>query len=45
LAAEKMRESNTMATIRQFIQTNPAKALELFGRLLDTSDKAIVNAD
>jgi hypothetical protein len=30
-----------MATIRQFIQTNPAKALELFGRLLDTSDKAL----
>ena len=30
-----------MATIKQFIQTNPAKALELFGKLLDTSDKAI----
>src|SRR4028119_169393 len=30
-----------MATIKQFIQTNPAKALELFGRLLETSDKAI----
>ena len=30
-----------MATIRQFIQTNPARALELFSRLLDTSDKAI----
>jgi hypothetical protein len=30
-----------MATIRQFIQTNPAKALELFGRVLDTSDKAL----
>ena len=30
-----------MATIKQFIQTNPAKALELFGRLLDTSDTAL----
>lgn len=30
-----------MATIRQFIQTNPAKALELFGRLLETSDTAV----
>src|SRR3954468_17121795 len=30
-----------VATIKQFIQTNPAKALELFSRLLDTSDKAI----
>ena len=30
-----------MATIKQFIQTNPAKALELFGRLLETSDKAL----
>src|SRR4051794_36476362 len=35
------RESNNVATIRQFIQTNPARALELFSRLLDTSDKAI----
>jgi hypothetical protein len=30
-----------MATIKHFIQANPAKALELFGRLLDTSDKAL----
>jgi len=30
-----------VATIKQFIQANPAKALELFSRLLDTSDKAI----
>ena len=30
-----------MATIRQFIQTSPAKAMELFGRLLDTSDTAL----
>jgi hypothetical protein len=30
-----------MTTIRQFIHTSPAKAMELFGRLLDTSDKAI----
>jgi len=30
-----------MATIKQFIQTNPASAMELFGRLLETSDKAL----
>src|SRR5829696_9485057 len=30
-----------MTTIKQFIQTSPAKAMELFGRLLDTSDTAI----
>ena len=30
-----------MTTIRQFIHTSPAKALELFSKLLDTSDNAI----
>ena len=30
-----------MTTIRQFIQTSPTKAMELFGRLLDTSDTAV----
>src|SRR5688500_9053326 len=30
-----------MTTIRQFINTSPAKAMELFGRLLETSDKSI----
>jgi hypothetical protein len=30
-----------MTTIRQFIHTSPAKAMELFGRLLETSDKAL----
>jgi len=30
-----------VATIKQFIQTSPAKAMELFGRLLETSDTAI----
>src|SRR3954452_20246964 len=29
-----------MATLRQFIQTSPSKAMELFGRLLETSDTA-----
>ena len=31
----------TMTTIRQFMQTSPAKAMELFTKLLDTSDNAI----
>src|SRR5829696_8907869 len=30
-----------MTTIRQFIHTSPAKAMELFSKLLDTSDNAI----
>src|SRR5215210_1237933 len=30
-----------MTTIRQFMQTSPAKAMELFTKLLDTSDTAI----
>jgi len=30
-----------MTTIRQFIHTSPAKAMELFGGLLETSDSAI----
>src|SRR5215207_7854078 len=30
-----------MTTIRQFIHTTPAKAMELFTKLLDTSDNAI----
>ena len=30
-----------MTTIRQFIHTSPTKAMELLGRLLDTSDSAI----
>jgi hypothetical protein len=30
-----------MTTIRQFIQTSPVKAMELFTKLLDTSDNAI----
>ena len=30
-----------MTTIRQFIQTSPTKAMELFGRLVDTSDTAV----
>src|SRR3954447_25235919 len=29
-----------MTAIRQFIQTSPAKANELFGKLLETSDSA-----
>ena len=31
----------TMTTIRQFMQTSPVKAMELFTKLLDTSDNAI----
>src|SRR5919107_2128627 len=30
-----------MATIRQFIQTSPTKAIELFSRLAETSDTAV----
>ena len=30
-----------MMTIRQFIHSNPARAMELFGKLLDTSDNAL----
>src|SRR5215218_8168691 len=30
-----------MTTIRQFIQTSPTKAMELFGRLVETSDAAV----
>src|SRR5829696_2970908 len=30
-----------MTTIRQFIHTSPAKATELFAKLVDTSDNAI----
>ncbi|MDF2975182.1 MAG: hypothetical protein K0R61_5632, partial [Microvirga sp.] len=30
-----------MTTIRQFMQTSPTKAMELFAKLLDTSDNAI----
>jgi len=30
-----------MMTIKQFIHSNPAKAMELFGKLLDTSDNAL----
>jgi len=30
-----------MTTIRQFIHTNPARAMELFAKLLDTSETAI----
>jgi hypothetical protein len=30
-----------MTTIRQFIQTSPTKAMELFGRLAETSDTAV----
>src|SRR3954469_18715124 len=35
----------TMTTIRQFIQTSPIKAMELFSKLLDTSDKAITTRE
>jgi len=34
-----------MTTIRQFIQTSPMKAMELFSKLLDTSDKAITTRE
>src|SRR4051794_3652477 len=34
-----------MTTIRQFIYTNPANAMELFSKLLDTSDNAIKTRD